>query len=83
MSKKLAAHEVTELEVDIRVIAAELRHNLFGVLAFLDLGKLFADAERFAGFEVAAVERHLILDINAPAGLIFFDILHIVADLAL
>ena len=74
---------ITELEVDIRVIAAELCHNLFGVLAFLDLGKLFADAERFTGFEVAAVERNLIFNVNAPAGLVFFDVLHVVADLAL
>ena len=47
------------------------------------LRKLFADAERFSGFEVAAVERHLILNVNAPAGRIFFDVLHVVADLAL
>ncbi len=65
----LAAHIVPDFAVDI------------GVVFFADL--LFVDSEGFVRALVADVERHVVLDVDAVAGLVFLYGLHIVADFAL
>ena len=68
---EILAHKVTQLAVKLIVL----------LLCILELVRRYADIS--AGFRIAAVERHTVLNVNAVAGFAFLGHLYIVADLRL